>query len=236
MTNRNHVALLAIALVACAPSPYVARTQPSAPAASPSADGLAATEERLEAEQKAEHARLTKEYEDGIAAQSAELAEAQAAGHAKLLAEKKAREDADRTRCKASRADRLRAANEVIVSWAALWLRAVATNRSWIDGHCKLVDTQGVNYTAKREGGGVTIRSRVTGRVDAVSCSSPRPAGLSEDDVRNYLNGHLTTSLDRVDSDEMPTCREQDREVGLDMSVQLQDVSGLQKVRTWKEP
>jgi hypothetical protein len=222
---RKTLALFVLSLVACEPdAPPPRAPARHAPTASTAATFAPPTDEEIKNAALAMRA-------DGIAEERAQRAKMEAADAAvrARMAENARIAAADAARiCATSRPSRVSKAKGFATAAKAWWAK-VSKNRAWIDAKCKFVDTTGTHVTAVREGGGVTFRARRVGRLDALSCSGARPAGLTEDDVRDYLNDQASTQLDTL-IEEQPTCREHDRSEGVDLSVALSDTAGIDRV------
>lgn len=215
--SRRIVFPLALALAACEPE---VSPPPRAPRAPGTADTSLAMVERMHAQEAA----------PAVAApsQDEQLQLAQADAHARGEDAKRAAGEADRKACAASRSQRLARAREV-VTHAAAWVRTVGTHQRWIDGHCKLVSTSKDVAVVTREAGRLVVRPHVEGRPDALSCSAPRPVGLSEDDARDYLLGALDQRVDEVDGP--AKCEAEDAAAGLvGLSATFRDVEGLRRI------
>lgn len=221
--------LLALSLLACeaeeVPPP---RTPARSTHASVAAVPKPPTEEEIREQALAIRADQITEERAQRAKMNAQIAAGNAAIDAQIAEGKRLNAAAEQKTCSETRAARVAKAKELATA-AKKWWSAVSKNRAWIDAKCKFTDTTGTHVTAVKEGGGVTVRTRRVGRIDAVACSASRPAGLTEDDVRDYLNDQATTSLDSL-FEEQHACREHDRAEGVDLSVTLSDTSGLERV------
>ena len=224
------IPLLALLLVACEaeelPPPRTPPRASRAPvvAASPKLP----TEEEIREQALAIRADQITEERAQRAKMNAQIAAGNAAIDAQILEGRRLAAAAAKKSCSESRPSRVARAKQVATDARRWWLR-VSKHRAWIDAKCTFTDTTGTHVTAVKEGGGVTLRTRTVGRIDAVSCSSARPAGVTEDDVRDYLNDQASTSLDSL-IEERHECRDLDREEGVDLEVKLSDTAGIERV------